>query len=92
MTEIWLIEKDCIFFLHVFKYILLTLLMGLLSDGLYCCMTKRGEAIVFKKIKAYNDKWQWMFVMIPYQLLTWRIVNPVSCAKDLFCSSDGYGC
>lgn len=51
-----------------------------------------GDAIVSKKIIANNDNWQQMLVMIPYQLLTWRIVNPVSCAKDRFCSSDGYGC
>lgn len=27
-----------------------------------------------------------------YQLLTWRIVRPVSCASCFFWSSDGYGC
>ncbi len=27
-----------------------------------------------------------------HQLLTWRIVNPVSCASCFFCSSEGYGC
>lgn len=27
-----------------------------------------------------------------HQLLTWRMVRPVSCASCFFCSSDGYGC
>lgn len=25
----------------------------------------------------------------PYQLFTWRIVSPVSCASCFFCSSEG---
>lgn len=28
----------------------------------------------------------------PHQLLTCRMVSPVSCASCFFCSSEGYGC
>lgn len=33
-----------------------------------------------------------IIIIKPYQLLTWRIVNPVSCASCFFWSSEGYGC
>lgn len=47
--------------------------------------------------------WHWRFflfsyyfnsvlIFCTYQLLTWRIVKPVSCASCFFCSSEGYGC
>lgn len=29
---------------------------------------------------------------VSYQLFTWRMVRPVSCANCFFCSSEGYGC
>lgn len=42
---------------------------------------------------SVNDDWKSIgIILTSYQLFTCRIVSPVSCAKDRFCSSDGYGC